>query len=299
MPLQTVKVTAKDTQVPPVVVQGVLVRVFTAAGVFTVEGTTNASGDAEFQLNAGTYNLRFFYSTAGYSIKQPQSIEVKDPPPAGETNNFEVTIELFQLPVATDSRFCRCSGYFLALSGTLLKDWDVIIRSLKDPILLTGDAVAPGEIRLTTDKKGYAQVDLPRKARVRYTMQGIEAEHRDVIVPDRSSANLLHVLFPIVSEVVFTPATLSMAVGVEKEADWTVKYLSGLELKGEDIVDQSPVLFKITENGVAALSVGKKLKVKGLKVGTATVTPEAKVETYPIIRIPKVVLAGSLAVTVV
>ena len=214
MALETVEVTVLDDQVVPQPVNGVVVRVFDSSGTaFITEATTGVplSGKVQFTLNGNgpapeTYQLRFFVN--GGSIQSPQYIEVYSPPALAPTgaNNFRVTASMFSLPQATNPRLCRASGYVWGPDGRLRPGIDIDLIPQFKPLVVDGYGVLGERVSIRTDATGYVAVDLLRCGIYLATIESQENYNRTIYVPERSSINLFHLLFPVVANIVYAPA---------------------------------------------------------------------------------------------
>jgi hypothetical protein len=214
MALETVEVTVQDDQVVPQPVNGVVVRVFDSTGTsFITEATTGVplSGKVQFTLNGAgpapvTYQLRFFVN--GGSIQSPQYIEVYSPPALAPTgaNNFLITASMFTLPQATNPRLCRASGYVWGPDGRVRPGIDIELIPQFKPLVVDGYGILGERVSIRSDKTGYVSVDLLRCGIYMATIESQENYNRTIYVPDRSSINLFHLLFPIVTSVAYAPA---------------------------------------------------------------------------------------------
>ena len=167
-------------------------------------------------------------------------------------------------------------------------------------------AVVPAVPTVKTDAKGYAVIDLMRKATYHVTVEGWEDHGRDIVIPDASSAPLPDVLFPVVDRVewkdgvtTLTPVaapTLSMANGATKVLTLETVFRSGRRVAAfEDcsvkLSDATKASFTLT---------GATLTLQAIAAGTTTLevvrsdSSQGKgvsIEPTPAIR-------GSIAITV-
>ena len=271
--------------------------------VFVTQGTTgegaNPDGERLFDLPVGEYTMRLSMSVSGYVVVSPQSFTVTGTP---ADDVFDVEVELPERSEATDVRLCRCSGFFVRPDGKAAVGISLRFVHLNRPSVLGEDAVLPFVVDVRTDSDGHATVDLIRKAVYRVEAQGYEDARLETRIPDRPSANLADIVFPIVSAVVFTPGALALAVGgAVGELDVLIRYRSGLELGLEDFGDFQPVTFVVSDTDVAtAVISGGGIVVTGVGVGQCTITAKrvADLEDDPIVAFPDVPLSGSLTVTV-
>ena len=277
-------------------VEGVTVGVYDPTGAtYYTGGVTDATGVASFLLETLSYSMRFYkFHTNFYN---PQLFDVLAAP---ETNVFDAKAEIFVLPVAQDSRLCRCSGFFRDLDGSPKRYLDIHIISQFDPILLDDAAVISEERHLRTDEKGYAQIDLIRGAMYWARVESLGAampsptstDLRCISVPDQPSANLPDLLLPIVARVNFTPiGPYALAVGTEVELGVEVYDSAGVLLVGAATSD---VQWKSSDpNVLAVMPSGSTIKIRGVAAGTAQIIAE-RLNTS-IIKIPNLAIAGQPA----
>jgi hypothetical protein len=211
MALETVQIKVQDDQIVPQLVDGVVVRVFDQTGTTLItEGTTGSviAGTAEFTLNgdnpAITYQLRFYIN--GGSVLSPQYIQVYSPPSAAPPpggNTFTITAALFTLPTATNPLLCRVSGFIWGPDGRPKRGIDIAFIPLFRPLVVGEIGVLGERVNTKTDKDGFVQVDLLREGCYFASVESHENVQRDVEVPDRSSVNIMHLLFPIVVKIAY------------------------------------------------------------------------------------------------
>lgn len=297
MGLVTVRVYAVDENTDAL--EGVLVQVYDDTDTFVTQNTTAlvaTEAYAEFTLNGDDppedYTLRLsktgvaFDGLLGDDSETPQAIEVYDPPsaaPVTGTNYFTVQGQTFSRPAATDPRLCRASGFFKDSAGRARSDLNIIFVPLASPLIVDGDAVMGYQIQGSTDDDGYFQVDLYRSGEYRATVESFEDFVREVTVPDASSVNLVHLLFPVVDTITFDPTSVSVAVDATEDVDITITTTSGVVLDPADgditvTVDDSDIATaQITSTGV--------LRIMGRSAGTTFVTATRADDT--IISIPE------------
>jgi hypothetical protein len=319
MAVETVRVAVVDQDDEPVV--GVLVRVFDETGTtfITQDSTVLVGGNAivDFTLDGDTppisYTIRLsktgvaFDGTEGDDNKSPQLIDIYSPPTEApnDSNDFLVVAQTFTMPVATDPRLCRCSGYFKDASGRALPGLDIQLINQFKPALVDGYAVMGAKLDLRTDDDGYVEVDLYRTGIYHAMVESMQAAEssdtgaivmdRDVTVPDRSSANLIDLLFPVVKSIVWDPATVAVGVGNTVDVVPTATASDYRVLAGAAIED---VLYEIADTTIANVApTVDKLTITGIKAGTTTLVATRKDQT--IVTVPVVDITGSpLTVTV-
>lgn len=295
---ETLKVYVKDQLNQPIV--GVLVRVFDAAGaVFVAQNyTTLVSGRAvaDFTVDGDSppisYTIRLsktgvaFDGALGDASKSPQLITVYSPPalaPNG-TNYFEVVGQTFVIPVATDPRLCRASGFFKNPSGQPLPGLDIVFINEFKPAIVDGFGVLSSKVDLRTDKDGYMVLDLYRNGLYYAMIQNMETTDPNdesaimyeckLIVPDRSSINLLDLLFPVIKEITWDPPSISLAVGQTLDVHPTVMCSDYRTLAGAAPED---VVYDTDDHAVATVgALADRITIYGVAPGTAELTAVRK-----------------------
>ena len=295
MASETVRVFVVDQQTPtPAPIENVLVRVFNAAGdTFISQDYTDVQGIADFTLDGddppNEYQIRLsktglaFDGSLGDDSKSPQLVEVWSPPansPSG-TNDFTVKGETFQRPVATDPRLCRASGFFRRSDGAPYPNLDVIFTPRFKPAIVDGDSVMWGPIHTRTDEDGYLCIDLYRGGEYSVLVETLEDCQRDVVVPDASSESLIELLFPVVEQVVFVPASVAVAVGAEAEVVPTVTGSDQRVLEG---TAQSDVEYTVADPTIATIAVqNDKVVITGILAGSTQLDVSRRDESIVVV----------------
>jgi hypothetical protein len=306
MALETVRVYSIDENSDPLV--GVLVQAYDSLDVFVTQNTTvlvGAEAYCELMLDGSDapptdYTIRLsktgvaFDGLLGDDSKTPQAIQVYSPPsaaPVTGTNNFEVQGQTFSIPAAVDPRLCRASGFFVDLSGQPMPNVDLHFTPVcynEDqpplyPMIVDGLAVVSDKIFVRTDENGYLVIDLYREAELNVLVQGLEHSRRAVKVPDASSVNLIDLLFPVVTEIAFSPDPLSVASSSYTDVTLTIRSTDGQTL---DPVNED-VIFTSEDEGVATIELiieTGKLRVMGIAAGSTTITAvrsDTSIVTFP------------------
>lgn len=317
---ETVKFYAVDQNNDPIL--GVLVRVFDAAGAnfITQDTTVDVGGDAVAEVTLDgddppiEYTIRLsktgvaFDGSLGSDSKSPQLVEIYSPAagsPTG-TNDFNIQGETFTRPVAVDPRLCRASGFFKNAVGKPLAYLDIKLVNQFKPAVVDGNAVLGERIDLRSDEDGYIEVDLYRGGIYLAWVDSVQTAEmdpssaisfsREMVIPDQSSANLIDLLFPVVSEVTFDPDPVSLAVGADVEVEVEVKASDGRVLTGTALED---VVYTSADPTIASISVtATALTIHGEAAGTTEITAVRKDQT--VVVIPNTGIEGSpLSVTVV
>jgi hypothetical protein len=287
-------------------------------GVFVTSDTTAdglgalPEGDLVFPAVAeGNYELRINPGVAGTVVNgHVQNITVV----SGPTNIFDIEVSIAGLPVATDSRLCRCSGHFVDATGKPVPDLEIHLSEHTVPQLLytsqgsTTMGVIPTVKVAKTDKNGYAVIDLIRGASYSVQMQGFMNKLLLADVPDSDSVLLPDIIFPTLETVEYrdggillTPvATPSIALTVGTDKTLTVKVLlrSGVE------VEPGLIGFQTDDSDVFTVArSGSELVLHPVAAGTANLvlTPQLACpgnHHYGIDVFPDPLTLPTLAVTV-
>jgi hypothetical protein len=226
------------------------------------------------------------FSKFQVSFQQPQLFTV-----VGGLNVFDVVGEPLVLPLSTDPRLCRCSGYFRELNGEPKRFLSIRFTAEFDTVILDEAAVVANEKYVRTDDKGYVQIDLIRGAKYTAKIEDMGAyQLRCIAVPDTGSTNLPDLLFPIVEQITLDPeGPYSIAVASEITVTPTVLDSTGRPLTGTALQD---VTWKVTDPTIALVTpaTSTTLVIRGLAAGTTQLTVE-RLNTS-IIKIPATPILG-------
>lgn len=291
MAVEIVRVYTVDENSDPL--EGVLVKFYDNTDTFVTQDVSALVGAdvyAEVMLDGDDptpidYTIRMqklgvaFDGLLGDDSKSPQAISVYSPPGAvpPTSNGFTVQGQTFSRPAATDPRLCRASGHFYDLSGRPLANLDVhfigtCLNEGQDPYaptIVDGNAVLQGgRIISRTDSNGYLEIDLYRDGEYAALVQGQETMLRKLLVPDASSVNIVHLLWPVVSSVTFSPDPLNLTVDDYTDVDVTLVASNGQAL---DLAD-GDMTFSSEDTGVATVQVvDGKLRVFGVAAGSTQI----------------------------
>jgi hypothetical protein len=268
-------------------VPNVLVKIYNGTGtVFYTQATTDENGVAAFLLESRDYSARFYKAHVGFN--QPQLFDVIEG--GGLAGNvFGVQADVLTLPIATDPRLCRASGYFRDLTGAPKKFLDIHFIAQFSPILLEGDAIFTERVAIRTDELGYACIDLIRFAMYSAYIEGNENNARCINVPDAASVNLPDLLLPVVESVTFTSAgPYVVGVGVDLVLTPSVMTSDGRPLDGTAAAD---VGWSSSDNQVLAVSTtATTVTLRGVAPGPANLIATRLNQT--IVRIPNTPIKG-------
>jgi hypothetical protein len=281
--MASVLITCTDQLSDPV--QSVLVRLFDNATSLVTFNSTDAVGEVLFDgIDPGDYTIRVSMSGGGWGVDSPQALTVVE---GGESeNDFGVTLTLVAGDVPSDPLLCRCTGYFRNLTGAASPGMSISLISIASPTLLGSDLVVGERVQITASSVGFLTVDLIRGARYRVEIATYDDLSLVFEVPDLPTANLPDVLFPVVTGVIFTPASVSVQVDVSVEVAVTVKYRSGLLKALADIKEAFPIEFTASDDSVSAHISNGKLVIQGDDIGSFTVKATRAVSDNAVIVAP-------------
>lgn len=302
-----VNVFVKDTEAAPSAIQGVVVSVFDSITLAQIaSATTDVNGRAAFLLGAGTYEVRLL--KIGVLFNNPVAIAVVDPVVPPNTNDFDTTGTLLTLPVSVDPRKCRCTGRFFGIDGGPQVNSLVRIYSKGDygdqvPKIVDGNLISGEAFNLHTDSNGYVTVDLYRTGQYWLVFAGEDETAWTLTVPDRSSANLVELVFPVAVLIEWDPTdapgnAVSLAVGESKEVHFTVRFSNYIDYsesvtKKVTFDNSEPNLVDATVSSETAIMV-----VLGKAAGVSTIQASVNLDEIPNRVPPPGVLPNALTVTV-
>jgi hypothetical protein len=323
MGLVTVQFECVDQDVPANPVGSAVIRIFDDTDTYVTSMTSDAvTGIASGTLDGAAaptpnvYYIRPYYF--GAEVDTPQRIEVYDPPagaPTG-TNDFKVTFDPHAAEAPADARLCRLSGFVRRIDGTpaagLSEDYNhqslrplrghvLRFTSMMDPLVVDGNGAFASPVYAEADREGLIEVDLFREGTYSVFVEDIhpncvQEAHRVIHVPDRSTANLMDILFPTVSDVTWNPAgPWAVAVGGELDVQPTVTASDYRVLTGTATAD---VVYTVADTSIAALAYKDDytLTIRGVASGTTEL--QVTRGDSSIVRIPGDITGGTVVITV-
>lgn len=211
------------------------------------------------------YVVRFYRPGARIP---PRRIAVYSPASVApsESNDFEVTAELFTLAPATDPMMCRVSGLVIGSSGLPMRGTDISIQPKFHAFVDRARAAVSGRFIVRTDKDGFVSFDLYRFGHYEISIEGQEYVARDVAVPNRASILFGYLLFPIVVQVAYAEAQpFEVEAGARLELTPTI-YTTDYRSIG---VGHGDVLYSVADPTVASVQLlSDRIIIYGLKPGT-------------------------------
>lgn len=295
MASETVRIFVVDEQTPtPEPIEDVLVRVFDDTGsTFISQDYTDGDGIADFTLDGDDppveYIIRLsktgvaFDGNLGDGSKSPQIIDVYSPNTAAPngSNDFELRGQTFSRPVSSDPRLCRVSGFFKRADGLPYVNLDLIFTPRFKPAIVDESSVMWGPINARTDADGYVELDLYRMGEYSVLVETLEDQALEIVVPDLSSFNLVSLLFPVVEQVIFNPAAISLGVGEEV---FVTPSIYGSDMRLLEGTSGGDVIYTIGDEVVATVSVKNDyLVITGVTPGYTTLGVDRLDESIVII----------------
>ena len=281
-------------------------------GNVIIESSSDAQGLVYLgERDAGTYEIHISPGVpATVTNGTLQAITVVD----GSTNYFDLQIIEAGLQTSSDSRLCRCSGYFVDVYGLPIDKMSLHFSS-KDVRTLSyyaaqnlTKAVIPRSLSVQTDSSGFVSVDLFAGETYHVFMEGYENMSRDIVVPDLTAASLPDVLFPVParveyrnSGVLLTPVStpsIELSLSGTSSAELTIStiYRSGLVQDG--FID---VTYEVSDTSVAKVSGtdDNSITIGALGVGSATLQLTRGISGGITVAPDLPALSGNLSITVV
>lgn len=264
---------------------------------------TNSNGKAGFSVPDGTYEVRIFKRGYGSGVHRL----VVDA--LATTNKFDAAVEdLTALPVSPDSRLCRCTGRFVNLDGRPTKGVTFKLQAKvpyggQIPKIVDGDLVFADGMALRSDAQGLVSVDLFRTGQYHAIFAGEDDTTWCIEVPDRSSVNLIDLLFPapvlLRWDQTAAPAdAVTLAVNETKAVPVSLLF-SNFQTKTRLINEW--VAFTNSDGGVVDLSYSDssgEVFLRGIVAGNATVRANLQPHLSPFRVPPYALTANPLQVTV-
>jgi hypothetical protein len=293
-------VTTDDTL--PVPVPGATVGLYDPTTYAEIGvSTTDIHGRASFLTIAeGNYEVRSFL--LGFRFLNPTLIQVTDPGP----NVFTQLCTSLALSAAADPAMCRCTGRFMGLDNQPLAGVSVRVEALVDtgaqtPKIVNGNVLSAEIALARTNSDGEVVFDLPRNGQFHVTYAGDEDNILDIKVPDRPSASLTELMFPVPVLLLWNqddaPSNnVSVAAGAKVTVRWTMVY-SDFEVLSTGI---GWLQFENMNPDTAIIRAGDgQVEISGMAAGStvlsgSTVQPEDVIQRQP----PPVIQIPSLSITV-
>lgn len=283
-------------------ISGVLLRIYTAAGVYVTEGVTNGSGLlGPLSLDDGvSYHARA--SKTGCIFTLPYVLTF-----AADTD-FDLTGTVPVQPTATNPAKCRISGYLRDAGGNAIRGLNIFMRPEKLRVVIDGEVITD-KLVVKTDNNGYLDFELYRT--LTYRVQpvgrwkeyfGWQLEDTEFVcelldVPDYSSLGIAEFLMPRPARILFSQASVAVAAGGSDATTQITVRKTNLVDYDEGLLDY--LEYDTADNAVATVTVDDSgiLHVNGVAAGTTTVLVVRK--DIPLIVLPDTALVvDTLTITV-
>lgn len=317
----SVNIYVSDNELTPAPISGVVVAAFDPT-TFTLMGqsTTDTNGQAVFLLPGDvapgkSIEVRLF--KLGVIFDNPMTIKVLEPVVPGTPNDFDIyaTGMPGNLPVATDPRCCRCTGQFVDLTNTPIPNLAVRVMAQAEsgtqiPKVVDSRMVAAEAMPFTTDANGRVSIDLVRGGSFWVTFAGEDEKVWPILVPNRSSANLIDLIHPqpvtLYYDGTVAPGnSVTVAVGSRVIVPFGLLF-SDWEIIGQGLGGWATVMNSdpsiagvgITNSPNPTAELPGALAIDGLTPGVVTITATATQDHVPS-RVPAYSIAApTLIVTV-
>lgn len=290
-----VTMTFKDDDTPANVLEDATVKLYVNGQLYR-QGTSDADGvvlfdDIPVGLHTAIVGLPY---RPGYAISNPYALLVV----ADENVQFDFVLHRAVEPTG-NTWVCVCSGYFFDAAGELVDDASIRFRPVGVANVMGPSGILGKEIGCPVIR-GYAEISLLRGAAYRVDIPWFRPDNWQVTVPDKISANLPDVLFPVLYSVEYSPASLSMEVGDTVKIDVTAVYKSGLRATGDVLGADWPVFFVVDNSASVQIIRGEdgRLEARALHSGTARISALREDVDQPVQAVPDVWVGGSLDIVV-
>ena len=281
MPIVSVTFNVTQRQLPRfsgIALEGTVVRVFSTDGeTFFTQGTTDENGQLVLDLEDNTtYWVRFFKEE--HAFESRLSIDVEpDPTP----NVFSVEGQnLIETPVSAVPYLCRVTGYARGADGAPRSGVSFEF-TLTRPCIVGGDVMAVSSVIVVSGEDGWVEVELVRDAIYECSVTGMEDQSVQLRVPDEAGCRLTDLIWPYIAELIWTPASVSVAVGESVTVATQILLSSGLRTPFEYEESQtlgavSFVQLDAEDRSIASVEanpVQDSIIITGESVGTTTIVP--------------------------
>lgn len=248
---------------------GVLVRILNTSLQTVATQTTNSSGVAGFVLpSERNYEVRLFLE--GALNLSPRAL------PVGTEGSIEVTVKI--LPPGTyqnpDPLLCNAHGFLLGTHGRPVKG---VVEVRPDPAVKAFSYAGKYQLMHTqwesyqTDGQTPLVIPLRRCGVYDMRVHALEEQVIRVQVPDLPAVSLSDLLWPYLSDLLFSPAydTDPLAVNETRSYTLSAQLSSGLSAS----LELFGLSFQSSNTAVVEVSFsGGVLSFRGVAAGTATVT---------------------------
>jgi hypothetical protein len=294
-----VNIFVTDDSVSPAAIQGVVVNAYDPSTLSLIaSATSDSAGRAAFSLPGNvspgtTYEVRFF--KLGVIFANPMQIQVIEP--VVTNNNFDMSGTLLTLEVATDPDCCRCTGRLLDFSNRPLVNILVRIMAQADlrgqiPKVVNGNLISAEAMNLRTDINGFIKVDLLRGGQYWVMYSGEDDNVTPITVPDRTSANLIDLMYPQPVSFAWDPAVapgnaITITHGLSAEVGGTITFSDFTSKTIElalylDFTSANPTVASIGDTGNTVTINAQSPGVTTISVTVASGLSPSRIPNYSI-----------------
>lgn len=266
------KVIIESDDPGPVLVESLVIRIFSTVGDLITSGTTDVLGEANFDIPDADYDLYFFKQGVSINAGMPLRITIDVADPDTPPNTFKVIVHVASLPEAVDPLRCRISGEIIGADGAPTKDGRITVTPTLQTGVIGGNVVSPQHsASFAPDENGHYEFDLLRKVNYRVffhflsDLLGVEPpELDDSRVPDLPAINVANFMFPLPIDAAFDSNTLALVAGGDEDdsISTTITYSDGS-------IRTAPTHHAV----VASASSDESVAIVALQVGKILVTP--------------------------
>jgi hypothetical protein len=303
--MPTVTIRVESDLLPPSRVSGVLVEFYDLAGIFQTSGTTDTNGEVLVTLPLASYDVCLYKVGIVILPRQPQRIEVLDPP---EENIFSVACHVRVLPESSEPTKCRVTGKVIGTGGGPSKD-RLIFTPLKYLLVISEDVLLPeSRAEFSPDDLGNFDFELLRGQEYKCyflhleTLFGSSENFVTAIVPSVGGIKLDKLLFPLPVSLSFSESSISIPLvdGENQDIDYTVSYSDGSVSSDRlgGVLWASTTIDNDNDLVVSAEMLGGKLILTPLLAGTAIITTTRVLKEDVFWDSPPVYVSESIEVTV-
>ena len=168
---------------------------------------------------------------------------------------------------ASDTSYCRVSGYLKSIIGNALRGINFIVRHIDIPVATGTDTLFLGDrIPIISDSTGKVSFDVIQESTIKIELIGRVIDLiRICKIPAATSANLVDIVFPRVSSVAFAAedASIALEIGATHSYVITGTLSNGEELGITSVTLESSNTDRATVSGTT---------VTGVAAGTVTIT---------------------------
>lgn len=286
-------------------IENVQIFVYDNSDAYLTQVNSDSNGEAELPLvgsaTPGTdYIVRL--RKDGVIFDDPtQTVSILNPLTPPQTNIFDFTGHVIEIPESLDPDMCTVYGYFTDVSLLPVRRLKFEFKPMpqfietgvyapagssrllgvfnSDPSLVR-DRILTRSVKGESDKDGFISVELPREGHFEVHIHGLEDPieiTERIYIPNAASARLIDLLYPFVQSVVVDTDPISVAEGESVQVGITVT-LSSTEVITDINHLQDLIEITVDDDTIAEATLfsGEEITVKGLQAGSTTVVVTRK-----------------------